>query len=86
MSALDDPGHNAVAIASAFATAKGLISRRPSMMRPSCMSSVSKTFAPAWAEAAHTTQSHSCMRCARASSDAFLIVASVVAGVRKAAW
>jgi uncharacterized protein (DUF433 family) len=38
---------------------KGLISRRPSRVRPSCMSSVSSTFAPACMEAAHTTQSHS---------------------------
>ena len=37
----------------------GLISRRLSRARPSCMSSVSSTFAPACMEAAQTTQSHS---------------------------
>ena len=37
-------------------------------------------------EAAHTTQSHSCIRCACASAEAVLMTASVVGGVRNAAW
>src|SRR4051812_15985268 len=72
-------------IVPAFAAAKGFIRRRPSNMRPSCMSSVIRTFAPASAEAAHTTQSQNCMRCARASSEALLMTASVDGGVRNAA-
>jgi hypothetical protein len=63
----------------------GLIRRRPWRMLPSCMSSVSSTFAPAYAAAAHTTQSHSCSRCARASAAAASTTAMVVGGLRNTA-
>ena len=56
------PAHKS-SIGLAFAAAKGFIRRRPSIIRPSCISSVSSTLAPACADAAHTTPSHSCMRC-----------------------
>ena len=48
-----------LSIATRLSAWNGLISRRLSRVRPSCMSSVSSTFAPACMEAAHTTQSHS---------------------------
>ena len=76
---------SSASIASSFAAANGFINLKPARVRPSCISSVNSTFAPACAEATHTTQSHNCVRCARAISEAALITANVVGGIRKVA-
>src|ERR1700730_9794285 len=71
--------------AALLAARNGLIRRRPSIVRPSCMSSVNSTLAPACTAATHTTQSHNCMRWSHASAAAVPMTAIVVGGTRKAA-